>query len=66
MVVVDANFPLDEMHKTQLLEQVPLTVAALDEQADKNEKLARPRSNRARNCRPSEDGSPPAFPRWVW
>lgn len=40
VVVVDANFPLDEMHKTQLLEQVPLTVAAIDEQADKSEKLS--------------------------
>jgi hypothetical protein len=40
VVVVDANFPLDEMHKTQLLEQVPLTIAAIQEGVDKNEKLS--------------------------
>lgn len=40
VVVLDANFPLDEMHKTQLLEQVPLAIAAIHEEVEKNEKLS--------------------------
>lgn len=40
VVVVDTNFPLDEMHKTQLLEQTPLTVTAIHDEVEKNAKLS--------------------------